>query len=171
MSTTFRELLTRVDCPTLLEKLDLGPSEILDGLCTLACDLTGMDAAAVAMVLSKDIAVIGQHKMPATHFRRSIYNSSQYKNFLETNEPLSIFPNAPLFNGDIARFAYTARARVMIEGEMIGGFFVYNNKPQKLGDRDLQLTLTDFAGIAAEVVLSKASLKLMLKDVFSLASR
>ena len=171
MSTTFRELLTRIDGPTLLEKLDLGPSEVLDDLCALACDLTGMDAAAVAMVHDKDIVVIGQHKMPAANFRRSIYNSVQYKNFIETNEPLKVFPNAPLFNGEIARFTYTARARVMVEGEMIGGFFLYHNRPQALGDRELQLTLTDFAGIAAEVVLSKASLKLMLKDVFSLASR
>lgn len=54
---------------------------------------------------------------------------------------------------------------------MVGGFFVYSNRQQKLRDRELQMTLTDFAGIAAEVVLSKASLKLMLKDVFSLASR
>ncbi|NIY73600.1 hypothetical protein HCZ30_14295 [Marivivens donghaensis] len=77
MSTTFRELLTRVDGPTLLEKLDLGPSEVLDDLCALACDLTGMDAAAVAMALDKDISVIGHHKMPATRFRRSIYNSIQ----------------------------------------------------------------------------------------------
>ncbi|NIY73601.1 hypothetical protein HCZ30_14300 [Marivivens donghaensis] len=60
---------------------------------------------------------------------------------------------------------------MMVEGEMVGGFFVYSNRQQKLRDRELQMTLTDFAGIAAEVVLSKASLKLMLKDVFSLASR
>lgn len=156
-------------------------SETLDRICELAVDLTGFDAAAICLFNDAEVKPIGGYNFPRKNFPR--------KNFPRFHADASVSaaprPGAygyiadlianhgalGIVDGTLENYRSAAFALISVEEEHIGALLLLSNRRNFPSTFDVEAYAVDLAALAKVVIVSKAKLKLIMMDAFSLASK
>lgn len=171
------ELLVAERAQDVFTGLGFEFSETLDRMAELAVDLTGFEAAAICLFDRTEIKPIGGYSFPRKSYPRvSGFNPSlnakvrpnryYYEPDLELTHGAS-----PVVDGTMANFRSSAYAIISIEEEPIGFLAVLSNQRNFAPESCAEHYVVELAALAKVVILSKAKLKLIMMDAFSLANK
>lgn len=159
------------DGPQVLSTLSLDRSEYFDRIAELAVRATDFDSAFVSLIDRGVAQVIGSSNFNTAAFdwiKTARDVSPEPQVYFDFDKQ---FPTSRLVNGIAARSTTAIFVGVHMHGEYVGNVVaISEHRFTHLDDRVVQV-MSDLASIAGEIIKTKASLKLMLADVFSLANR
>lgn len=151
-------------------------SETLDRICELAVDLTGFDAAAICLFNDAEVKPIGGYNFPRKNFPRFHSDASAdapprpgaYGYIADLTAKHGAFG---IVDGTLAKYRSAAFALISVEEEHIGALVLLSNRKNFPSTFDVEAYAVDLAALAKVVIVSKAKLKLIMMDAFSLASK
>lgn len=151
-------------------------SETLDRICELAVDLTGFDAAAICLFNDAEVKPIGGYNFPRKNFPRfqadaSVAAAPRPGAFGYIADLTAKHGALGIVDGTLAKYRSAAFALISVEEEHIGALLLLSNRKNFPSTFDVEAYAVDLAALAKVVIVSKAKLKLIMMDAFSLASK
>lgn len=171
MSYSLGKLLRSATGQRVLNSLDLEESEAFDWIAELSVLSTDFDAGFLAIFDGDEAAVIGSHGFDAKVFTKTASNRELNRPILFVTDLDKALPHSPFVDGRLARAKTGLSAAVTLDGEFVGALAAFTEKRLAAVTPEQSQIMVDLAEIAGEMIRSKASLKLLLGDVFSLANR
>ena len=171
MGTSLEQLLLRGSGQSVLAGLDLEGSASFDWIAELAVLSTDYDAAFVALLDQDNVTVIGSYGVELDNFKKTMASRRLNNPIVWCPDVDATFPNSPIVNGTFASAKTWLSAGIYLFGEFVGYIGVFTERQIKAVSEQQKQTMIDLAEIAGEMIRTKASLKLMLGDVFSLVNR
>ncbi|WIV50530.1 hypothetical protein QQG91_12765 [Marivivens sp. LCG002] len=155
----------------VLAGLDLEGSASFDWIAELAALSTDYDAAFVALLDQDNVTVIGSYGVALDAFKKTMASRQLNQPIVWSPDVDAAFPASPLVNGTYASAKTWLSAGIYLYGEFVGFIGVFTERRLKAVSQEQERTMVDLAEIAGEMIRTKASLKLILGDVFSLVNR
>lgn len=152
-------------------------SETLDRMAELAVDLTGFEAAAICLFDRSEIRPIGGYNFPRRSFPRvsgigsSVSTTVRPSGYYFEPDLELTHGSSPIVDGTLADFRSSAHALISIEEEPIGFLALLSKQKNCDAQSSAEVYAVEIAALAKVVILSKAKLKLIMMDAFSLASK
>jgi hypothetical protein len=151
-------------------------SETLDRICELAVDLTGFDAAAICLFNDVEGKPIGGYNFPRKNFPRLLPDASvaaapRPGAYGYIADMTAKHGASGIVDGTLANYRSAAFALISVEEEHIGALLLLSNRKNFPSTFDVEAYAVDLAALAKVVIVSKAKLKLIMMDAFSLASK
>lgn len=151
-------------------------SETLDRICELAVDLTGFDASAICLFNDAEVKPIGGYNFPRKNFPRLHADASDsaaprpgaYGYIADLTAKHGALG---IVDGTLAKYRSAAFALISVEEEHIGALLLLSNRKNFPSTFNVEAYAVDLAALAKVVIVSKAKLKLIMMDAFSLASK
>ncbi len=171
MSHSLRNLLLHATGQEVLRSVDLEKSEAFDCIAELAVLSTDFDAGFLAIFDGDEATVIGSHGFEKDVFTKTASSRALNRQILFLADMDKAAPNSPFVDGRLARAKTGLSAGLMLKDEFVGVLAVFSERRLATIAAEQSQIMIDLAEIAGEMIRSKASLKLLLGDLFSLANR
>lgn len=155
----------------VLAGLDLDGSMAFDWIAELAVRAVDFDCGYLVLFDGEFAKVIGSCGFDAAEFPRVLPVRALSKRSTFVTDLDKVAPHSPLVNGTLASAKTGMSASVWLHGEFVGVVAALTERRLLSLPEPQQQIMVDLADIAGDMIRAKASLKLMLADVYGLANR